>query len=129
MDALRDGVHLRSFAQKDPLQEYKTEAYDLFEALMNNIRGEVLHNLFRSTTNLRAFEEMLASLPRQYGGGGSEDDVDQPLQPPQRKAPPQQQRPSIQMGGGGTITMSGGFVPKPKPKQQEGGGGQARIGG
>ncbi len=131
MDALRDGVHLRSFAQKDPLQEYKTEAYDLFEVLMNNIRNEVLHNLFRSTTNLRAFEEMLAGLPRQHGGGGG-DGVDQPLLTPQKRSapPPQQQRPSIQMGGGGTITLSGGFVPKPKPKQQEGGGsGQARIGG
>lgn len=107
----------RSFAQKDPLQEYKTEAYELFEALMNNIRGEVLHNLFRSTTNLRAFEEMLAGLPRQYAGGGSEDDVDQPPAPPRRQAPPPlQQRPAIQMGGGGTITLSGGFVPKPKPK-------------
>jgi preprotein translocase subunit SecA len=129
MDSLRDGVHLRSFAQKDPLQEYKSEAYDLFEALMGNIKNEVLNNLFRSTTNLRAFEELLAGLPRKMSGGGSEDDVDQPLATPQRPAS-QQRPPAIQMGGSGTITLSGGFVPKQKPKQQEGGGsGQARIGG
>ena len=52
MDALREGVYLRGYAQKDPLVEYKTEAYDMFVELMANIKNEVLHNLFRSTTNL-----------------------------------------------------------------------------
>ena len=123
MDSLRDGVHLRSFAQKDPLQEYKTEAYELFDALMGNVKNEVLNNLFRSTTNLRAFEELLAGLPRKLSGGTEED-----MQPEQPKRPPQQRPPGIQMGGGGTITLSGGMIPKKKPQQQQGGG-QARIGG
>ena len=129
IDALRDGVHLRSFAQKDPLVEYKAEAYDLFETLMNNIQNEVLHNLFRSTTNLRGFEELLASLPRQFSGGGSEDDVDQPLpsQSAQPQAPPRPaSAPPIQMGGSGTITFSGGFPIAPKRNPQQG---QAREGG
>ena len=125
MDSLRDGVHLRSFAQKDPLNEYKAEAYELFEVLMGNIKNEVLNNLFRSTTNLRAFEELLAGLPRKLSGGGSEDDVDQPLEQSPARG---QQKPSLQMGGGGTITLSGGFVPKKTPQQKQGGG-QARIGG
>jgi preprotein translocase subunit SecA len=64
MDALRDGVYLRAYAQKDPLIEYKTEAYDMFVELMSNIKNEVLHNLFRSTSNLQAFENFLASLPQ-----------------------------------------------------------------
>jgi preprotein translocase subunit SecA len=64
MDALREGVYLRGYAQKDPLIEYKTEAYDMFVELMANIKSEVLHNLFRSTTNLRAFEDFLGSLPQ-----------------------------------------------------------------
>ncbi len=64
MDALREGVYLRSYAQKDPLVEYKTEAYDMFVELMSNIKNEVLHNLFRSTSNLQAFENFLASLPQ-----------------------------------------------------------------
>ena len=64
MDALREGVYLRSYAQKDPLIEYKTEAYDMFVELMANIKSEVLHNLFRSTSNLQAFENFLASLPQ-----------------------------------------------------------------
>src|SRR5213082_3065108 len=64
MDALREGVYLRAYAQKDPLIEYKAEAYDMFVELMANIKNEVLHNLFRSTSNLQAFENFLASLPQ-----------------------------------------------------------------
>src|SRR5213082_1318511 len=64
MDALREGVYLRGYAQKDPLIEYKTEAYDMFVELMANIKNEVLHNLFRSTSNLQAFENFLSTLPQ-----------------------------------------------------------------
>src|SRR5450432_2933201 len=64
MDALREGVYLRSYAQKDPLIEYKTEAYEMFVDLMANIKNEVLHNLFRSTSNLQAFETFLSTLPQ-----------------------------------------------------------------
>ncbi len=64
MDALREGVYLRAYGQKDPLVEFKTEAYDMFEVLMANINGEILHNLFRSASNLMAFEQFLANLPQ-----------------------------------------------------------------
>ncbi len=63
MDALREGVRLRAQGQRDPLVEYKKEAYELFEALMHNIDFEILNGLFRSTTNLSAFEDFLSSLP------------------------------------------------------------------
>ena len=63
MDGLREGIYLRSYGQKDPLVEYKTEAYDMFSQLMAGIKNEVLSNLFRSTTNLMAFEQFLSSLP------------------------------------------------------------------
>jgi preprotein translocase subunit SecA len=63
MDGLREGIYLRSYGQKDPLVEYKTEAYDMFSQLMASIKNEVLSNLFRSTTNLMAFEQFLSSLP------------------------------------------------------------------
>jgi len=64
MDALREGVYLRGYAQKDPLIEYKTEAYEMFVELMANIKNEVLNNLFRSTSNLQAFEKFLSTLPQ-----------------------------------------------------------------
>jgi preprotein translocase subunit SecA len=63
MDALREGVNLRRYGQKDPLIEYKTEAYEMFVELMSNIKNEILNNLFRSTSNLQAFEQFLAHLP------------------------------------------------------------------
>jgi preprotein translocase subunit SecA len=64
MDGLREAVYLRSFGQKDPLVEYKNDAYAMFVDLMDTIKGEVLSNLFRSTTNLQAFEQMLANIPQ-----------------------------------------------------------------
>jgi len=64
MDGLREAVYLRAFGQKDPLVEYKNDAYVMFVELMDNIKAEVLNNLFRSTTNLQAFEQLLASLPQ-----------------------------------------------------------------
>ena len=64
MDALREGIQLQRIGQKDPLVEYKNEAYAMFVELMSNIKYEVLHNLFRSTSNLQAFEKFLASLPQ-----------------------------------------------------------------
>ncbi|HWB58909.1 MAG TPA: preprotein translocase subunit SecA, partial [Chthoniobacteraceae bacterium] len=63
MDALREGVSLRRHAQIDPLIEYKSEAYEMFEQLMTNIKNEVLNNLFRSTSSLQAFEQFLTDLP------------------------------------------------------------------
>jgi preprotein translocase subunit SecA len=64
MDGLREGVYLRAYGQKDPLIEYKQEAYKMFEALMGSIKDEVLSNLFRSTSNIMAFEEFLSNLPQ-----------------------------------------------------------------
>ena len=64
MDGLREAVYLRAFGQKDPLVEYKNDAYVMFVDLMDTIKGEVLINLFRSTTNLQAFEHMLSSMPQ-----------------------------------------------------------------
>ena len=64
MDSLREAVYLRAYGQKDPLIEYKNEAYEMFTELMGNIKGEILHNLFRSTSNLMAFEQFLANLPQ-----------------------------------------------------------------
>jgi preprotein translocase subunit SecA len=69
MDALREGVHLRAQGQKDPLVEYKNEAYNLFVTLMDSIKQEALQNLFRSAANLEAFLKQLHSAPQQLHGG------------------------------------------------------------
>ncbi len=77
MDSLREGVHLRAYGQKDPLIEYKNEAYSMFVELMTTIKREILHNLFRSTSNLQAFEQFLSSLPANMlqQQGGSEESI------------------------------------------------------
>src|SRR5450830_436628 len=41
LDHLRQGIHLRSYAQKNPKQEYKREAFELFEGLLNSVKSEV----------------------------------------------------------------------------------------
>jgi preprotein translocase subunit SecA len=69
MDALREGVGLRAQGQKDPLIEYKNEAYELFVTLMDSIKQEALQNLFRSASNLEEFLRQLHSRPQQLQGG------------------------------------------------------------
>ncbi len=68
LDALKEGVSLRTYGQKDPLIEFKQEAFSIFAELMNSINGEVLGNLFRSTQQLAAFEQFLAQVARQKSG-------------------------------------------------------------
>ncbi len=72
MDALREGVGLRAQGQKDPLIEYKNEAYELFVTLMDAIKQDALQNLFRSASNLEAFLRELHSRPQQLQGGSQE---------------------------------------------------------
>ncbi|MBB5352071.1 preprotein translocase subunit SecA [Haloferula luteola] len=55
MDALREGISFRAQGQKDPLIEYKNEAYKLFVDLMGNIDQEALNNLFRSAHRIEEF--------------------------------------------------------------------------
>ena len=47
MDMLREGVGLRAYGQKDPLVEYKFEAYDMFEGMIDAIEDDVVKYMFR----------------------------------------------------------------------------------
>ena len=47
MDALRESVGLRSYGQKDPLIEYKSEGYELFLDMMTDIRRNVIYSMFQ----------------------------------------------------------------------------------
>jgi preprotein translocase subunit SecA len=64
MEELRRSIGLRSYGQKDPLSEYKSEAFRFFEELMNNVRLQICTSLFRSATNREAFENLFAILAR-----------------------------------------------------------------
>ena len=45
---LRDGIGLRAYGQKDPLIEYKKEAYDMFNNMMYEIQSDTVKHLFRT---------------------------------------------------------------------------------
>ncbi len=47
MDELKEGIYLRSYAQKDPLVEYKREAFDMFEELIGEINRDSVHFAFK----------------------------------------------------------------------------------
>src|SRR5690348_11511728 len=53
LDALRQVIHLRSYAQKKPIDEYKQEAFLLFERLLVSIREEVTRMLMRAQVELQ----------------------------------------------------------------------------
>ncbi|PPD04109.1 MAG: preprotein translocase subunit SecA [Methylobacter sp.] len=58
MDYLRQGIHLRGYAQKDPKQEYKREAFEMFTGLLEHIKLEVIGIL--SKVQVRQEEDVLA---------------------------------------------------------------------
>ena len=64
MDSLRNSIGLRAYGQRDPLIEYKAEAFKIFDELMVNIKTEICHNIFRSASSLMAFEQFLRSVPQ-----------------------------------------------------------------
>lgn len=47
MDRLREGIGLRGYAQRDPLIEYKKEAFDLFAQLINSINNQIANTIFK----------------------------------------------------------------------------------
>src|SRR6266571_2981331 len=46
MDYLREGIHLRSYAQQDPLVAYKKEAFEMFQALLESVQDEIVEMMY-----------------------------------------------------------------------------------
>jgi preprotein translocase subunit SecA len=66
MDQLRSSMSLRVYAQKDPLVEYKNEAFGIFKNMMDQVYMDVAKNLFRITiSRIMSIEELLASMPQE----------------------------------------------------------------
>ncbi|MDD4905776.1 MAG: preprotein translocase subunit SecA [Methylobacter tundripaludum] len=68
MDYLRQGIHFRGYAQKDPKQEYKREAFEMFTNLLEHIKYEVIGILFkvqvRQEEDVHAIDEQMQA-PRE----------------------------------------------------------------
>ena len=76
MDYLRQGINLRSYAQKDPKQEYKREAFEMFTTMLDRIKHDVVSLISR--VELRAQEDVEAiEEQRRQSGGDMEMQHDQ----------------------------------------------------
>jgi preprotein translocase subunit SecA len=68
MDYLREGIHLRGFAQIDPLVAYKNEGFEMFTELMNNIWDEFARYIFNVEVSVE--QEQPQQPAQRWGGGG-----------------------------------------------------------
>jgi preprotein translocase subunit SecA len=91
MDYLREGIHLRGFAQIEPLVAYKNEAFELFKDLMNSIWGDFAQMIYHVEVT-----------PMDENG--------QPIEAP-GPGPRSPSAAASSSTGGGQITYSGGGAP------------------
>jgi len=111
MDHLRQGIHLRGYAQKNPKQEYKREAFELFTQMLDRIKHEVINVVSR--VQVRA-----------------EEDVEAVEEQRRRQAPMNFQHEEASAvaaaGGGGPVAMppqgqpGGAVMPEKKPFVRDG---------
>jgi preprotein translocase subunit SecA len=87
MDYLREGIHLRGFAQIEPLVAYKNEAFELFRDLMNSIWGDFARMIFHVEVTVEGADG--AGAPGHTPAAGSSSST-----------------------GGGRVTYSGGGAPQ-----------------
>ncbi|MGA2010769.1 MAG: preprotein translocase subunit SecA [Solirubrobacteraceae bacterium] len=91
MDYLREGIHLRGFAQIEPLVAYKNEAFELFRELMNSVWGDFARLIFHVEVTVH-------------------DESGAPPPPPARRRP---SPASSSATGGGRVSYSGGGQSQP----------------
>ena len=65
MDSLRYSIHLRQLSQRDPLVEYKAEAFKMFDELMVNVKTEICRNVFTSASSLMALQNFMLNMRQQ----------------------------------------------------------------
>jgi preprotein translocase subunit SecA len=103
LDHLKGGIGLRAYGQRDPLIEYKKEAYELFETLLREVREDFVQRLFRVQLAPEAANEVIRRAPRApqrmqlqhaeaptFGSGAEvlEDDAPEPRRGPSSAAAP-----------------------------------------
>jgi preprotein translocase subunit SecA len=94
LDYLKGGIGLQAYGQRDPLVQYKKEAFTLFETMMGEVREDFVQRLFRVQVQPAAARQVIAEAPRQprqmvaqhaeveaWGSGGAA--VEAPPQPQQ----------------------------------------------
>jgi preprotein translocase subunit SecA len=97
MDYLRQGIHFRGYAQKDPKQEYKRESFEMFTQLLDHIKYEVVSILSKvqvsQEKDVQAFDEQMQepkNLQFEHASASAMSDY-----PAENAAQPQAQEPVI----------------------------------
>ncbi len=88
MDHLRQGIGLRGYAQKQPIQEYKKESFEMFTTMLERIKGEVIKIIARVKINNDDVNEM--EQHEQQNLEYQHDKANNPTQPKQKEAVPKQ---------------------------------------
>ncbi len=100
LDHLRQGIHLRGYAQKNPKQEYKRESFELFETLLNTIRQEVTRILttveIRSEAQIEAAEQIHPQVENvQYHHADYEEALANAAAPEKKPQPQERALPKV----------------------------------
>jgi len=74
IDLLREGIHLRGYGQRDPLQEYKREAFDMFNRLLKAIKEESIQLIFRAQPVIMDMDDLEGMILNELKNLGGDDD-------------------------------------------------------
>ncbi|MEG6584968.1 preprotein translocase subunit SecA [Dendrosporobacter sp. 1207_IL3150] len=77
MDMLREGIGLRAYGQRDPLIEYKIEAYDMFQQMIENIQEDIVKYIFRVNIVTQPEDH----LQQAKASHGEDEETEKPKQP------------------------------------------------
>jgi preprotein translocase subunit SecA len=71
IDDLREGIGLRAYGQRDPLVEYKREAHEMWESLLDSIHHDVLYTIFHVAPRTEPVRRPQATFTNRDGDNGS----------------------------------------------------------
>jgi preprotein translocase subunit SecA len=110
IEDLRQSVNLRGYGQRDPLNEYKVEAFAAFELMLGRTRQDVCASLFTSATNLQSFQSLMELMKRARQIGPTD-----PMEPvPVARVAQQATATTTTSSGGGEVKL-----PKVAPRPPE----------
>ncbi|MBX9950685.1 MAG: preprotein translocase subunit SecA [Candidatus Obscuribacterales bacterium] len=75
IDLLREGIHLRGYGQRDPLQEYKREAFDMFNRLLKSIKEESIQLIFRAQPVIMDMDDLEGLILNELKSLGQDGDA------------------------------------------------------
>src|SRR5690606_38659457 len=102
MDHLRQGINLRSYAQKNPKQEYKREAFELFQQMLHTVKRETIHLLARvepiTREQMDAMEQQRREALQRQKMQLQHDEISALGEAPEQQVKPRAQAPMVRDG-------------------------------